>query len=160
MNKIVIDACVWNHWYNPSEDDLYSFEVINRFVDNTNDEVLCLDSDNIIADECSRNTGGDFYRIYTQCYERVVFFSSEMSEDVKHKLKDELGFHEATDLCYVDVALQADKVIITFDGDYGLFSIEYYRFVEDGLAKHRVAEYMSKELSLKVYLPQTYIKAC
>ena len=99
MNKIVIDACVWNHWYNPSE-------------------------------------------------------------DVKHKLKDELGFHEATDLCYVNVALQADKVIITFDGDYGLFSIEYYRSVEDGLSKHRVAEYMSKELSLKVYLPQTYIKAC
>ena len=159
MNRIVVDACIWNHWHDPSEDDLYSFEVINRFAENTNDEVLCLDSDNVIADECARNTAGDFYRIYRDCFDRVHFFASELPEGIEHKLKDELGFHEPTDLCYVGVALQADKMIITFDGDYGVFGDDHYRSAEDARLKHRVAEYMANILSLKVYLPRTYIEA-
>ena len=158
MQKIVIDAGVWNHWHNMPTDELSSYLVIENYLDNANDEKLCLDFDDVIVDECGRNTDGDFYRVIKNCFNRICMLESDLENKIKSELKDRLGFHEESDLCYVGVALHADKIIVTLDGDYGIFPDEHYRSSKDASAKHAVADYMKDELALKVYTPEGYLE--
>ena len=158
MQKIVIDAGVWNHWYNVPPDELSSYSVIENYLNNDNDEALCFDFDGVIMNQCGKNTDGDFYRVIKNCYDRIFMLESAIEDGIKSKLKDELGFHEDSDLCYVGVALHADKIILTLDGDYGIFPSEHYRSSKDASAKHAVADYMKDNLALKVYTPEDYLK--
>lgn len=136
--------------------DLDSYIVIQNYINNVNNEVLCLDCNKVIMNECGRNTSGDFYRIYSLCYDRIQHVSENISDEFTTKLK-ELGFHEASDLCYVGVALNADRIIITLDGDYGLYPDDYYRSEDDARAKHNVAEYMKCYLNLNVFTSEMYL---
>jgi len=158
MQKIVIDAGVWNHWHNVPPDELSSLKVVENYLNNVNGEVLCIDPDRVIMKECARNTDGDFYIAIKDCYDRICMLESAIEDGIKSKLKNELGFHEESDLCYVGVALHADKIIVTLDGDYGLYPSAYYRSSEEADAKHAVADYMKDKLALKVYTPEDYLK--
>lgn len=155
--RIVIDAGVWNHWHNVTDEDTSSFEVIENYIQSKNDEILCLDEDGIIMKQCGRNTSGDFYRIYMMCYDRIDMVSSEMPGDIIDELKTKLGFHEDSDICYVGVAMNSDKIIITLDGDFGIYPDEYYRSLKDANAKHAVANYMKNELKLRVFTSEMYL---
>ena len=76
MQKIVIDAGVWNHWHNMPADELNSYFVVENYLNNANDENLCFDFDDVIMDECGRNTDGDFYRVIKDCFDRICMLES------------------------------------------------------------------------------------
>lgn len=55
------------------------------------------------------------------------------------------------------IALHADKIIITIDGDYGVSPAEHYRSEKELESKRKVAAYMMEILGLNVYTPHRYI---
>lgn len=105
---------------------------------------MAVDYNGEILTEYEDNLSGEtFPRMFLtemRKQKRLVYRDSKISNRIDNKLI-ELGFHEPEDHVFVGVALNAEKVIVTDDSDYG---------AHGETEKKTVHEYMIHELGLDI----------
>ncbi|MCD8059438.1 MAG: PIN domain-containing protein [Bacteroides fragilis] len=155
MTKIVIDT---NIWLKAMDTDFYNGNcdfALHKIIKNPQWHIA-LDDRKCIKNEYDKN----IYKYLTEPrrYEhywkklygeqRVYYTFSKLDKRHKEQLKRR-GFHEPEDQIFVGTAMNADKVIVTEDSDYG---------VHGEPEKQAVATYMQGEMRLQVYSAEEFLK--
>ena len=141
---------MWVYALDDSEYDIDSACVLTEVV-KRDDIKIALDCEHKILTEYE-NRLKSVRRHYQAYYKRFqtnnkfVYYSSKLAQKHLGEL-EKRGFHEKEDQVFVGVAMNADKIIVSNDGDYG---IEIDENKKDALQKQKVYEYMTQEMGLKL----------
>ena len=160
MSKIVLDTNVWVYALSDEEFEIESAMVISE-VAKRDDMQIAIDYEGKILTEYERNIGAQnrMYQMYHKRFyeqKRFVYCSSNLIR--KHE--DELnrkGFHEPEDQVFVGVAMNADKIIVSNDSDYGIVVDEKQK---DACQKKEAHEYMTQKMGLQLYTSRMYMESC
>lgn len=112
--------------------------------------IVAFDSDNsqILREYRQNLCENEFYQKWYSALcqsSQVVYYSGKLNTRIKQELENR-KFHELADQTFVAVALNADKVIITEDSDYGKGKEEKASTAQ----KQEVLRYMTVDLGLNV----------
>lgn len=147
--RLTIDTNIFKKAFDEAE---YSTNcdtfVIGTFFGNP-DHSLTLDFEDSIRKEYWNNliSSQRFTKIYAalELQGRIEFVSGKLDRKYKEKLVS-LGFHEPEDHAFVGTAMNADKILITEDSDYGKGSNARARTPE----KQTVLKYMVNNMDMQV----------
>ncbi len=147
--RLTIDTNIFIKAFDEAE---YSMDcdifVIGSFVSNP-ERSLTLDFEDSIRKEYCKNLSSNqrFIKIYTalELQGRISFISGKIDKIHKDNLIS-LGFHEPEDHAFVGTAVNADRILITEDSDYGKGPNQKAQTPE----KIQVLQYMSDTMKLQV----------
>ena len=117
---------------------------------NHNSLIFVLDSENKIVEEYQRNLSKNvlFQKWFKETGKNinVNYFSGKIESCTKAELLN-LGFHEPSDHVFVALALEADKILVTEDSDFGMGNNNRAQEPE----KQRVKNYLTNTLLITLH---------
>jgi predicted nucleic acid-binding protein len=147
--RLVIDTNIFIKAFDMSQYTIQCDSFVMGLFNKENHGII-LDFEDEIRSEYWDNlsTNERFIKIYTELehQRRISFVSGKLNNKHKKRLI-ELGFHEPEDLAFVGATMNADKIIITEDSDYGKGPSREAQVQE----KQIVLAYLSKEMVMQVF---------